>query len=312
MNASPAISVIMPAYKASATIEASVASVRAQTLRNWELIIVDDGSPDDTAAVAKSLAAKDSRIRVISRENSGPSIARNRAVDHAKADVLAFLDADDFWAPERCLGMLTELDERPNTGVLFSRTRFIDAKTLKLGTFTPHYARLSAAQIMAENVVCSTSNIVCRREVFKQSGGFTAGLNYAEDQDWLLRIALESDWDIRGVDAEWFFYRSAEDSQSADLEAMRAGWIQMVGSACIDYPEKAPRAVRKAYGPSHRQLARRALRMSRPNAALRYLTSALRHDPLLIIREPRRTILTLVGALVSFIPSTTLKELVAK
>lgn len=312
MNSTPAISIIMPAYKASETLASSVASVHAQSLQNWELIIVDDGSPDDTADIARALATKDMRIRVVCRENSGPSIARNRGVDLARADVLAFLDADDFWAPDRCLGMLTRFDENPAIGVLFSRTRFIDADTLKPGTLTPHYERLNASDIMAENVVCSTSNIVCRRMVFEQSGGFTPGLNYAEDQDWLLRVALDSRWQIAGVDAEWFFYRSAENSQSSDLEAMRAGWFQMVGAACIDYPESAPCAIQKALGPSHRQLARRALRMAKPGTALRFMFCALRHDPLLIFRQPRRTVLTLVGAFISFIPSQTLKELVAK
>lgn len=312
MNTAPAISIIMPAYKAVKTITASIASVQAQSLQNWELIIVEDGSPDDTARIAHSLACRDARIRVVSIENSGPSIARNRGVDLARADVLAFLDADDFWAPERCLGMLATLDDNPHVGVVFSRTRIVDARTLKPGTLTPHYPRLSASEIMAENVVCSTSNIVCRRETFIQSGGFTSNLNYAEDQDWLLRVALDGRWKIAGVDAEWFFYRSADNSQSANLEAMREGWYQMAGSACIHYPEKAPKAVRRACGPSHRQLARRALRMAQPTAAFRYLSFALRHDPLLILRQPRRTILTLVGTLISFIPSTTLKELVAK
>lgn len=312
MTHEPAISVIMPAYNASKTITASVESLKSQTLQNWELIIVDDGSSDDTAKIVLSLSKQDPRIRVVQGPNSGPSIARNHGIELARADLFAFLDADDFWAPERLLGMLSLFDRDPSLGVAYSRTRFIDAKTLKPGTLTPHIPQLNAADIMAENAVCSTSNIVCRKSVFMAIGGFTAGLNYAEDQDWLLRVALKGKWKIAGVNAEWFFYRSSEDSQSADLEAMRNGWFQMVSAACVEYPATAPAAARSAYGTSHRQLARRALRMGRPKTALRFLMSALRRDPGLMLRQPKRTGLTLAGTLLSFIPNTKLKELVAK
>ncbi len=312
MTCMPAISVIMPAYNASQTIAASIESLKSQTLQNWELIVVDDGSSDDTSQIALALAQQDPRICVVQRPNSGPSIARNRGVDLARADVLAFLDADDFWAPERLLGMLSKFDQEPSLGVAFSRTRFIDAKTLKPGTLTPHIPLLTSADIMAENAVCSTSNIVCRKSVFMATGGFTAGLDYAEDQDWLLRVALEGNCEIAGVDAEWFFYRSSDDSQSANLQAMRNGWFQMVAAACLEYPEVAPAAACRAYGVSHRQLARRALRMGRPKTALHLLMSALRRDPGLLFRQPKRTGFTLVGALLSFIPNTKIKELVAK
>lgn len=231
MSQYPAVSIIMPAYNAAATIVASVQSVQAQTLKNWELIIVDDGSSDDTAEVALSLAKDDNRICVIQRCNRGPSAARNAGADLARGYVLAFLDADDFWAADRLSGMLKAFRDLPNAGVLFSRTRFLDAETLQPGTLTRYHDRLTASDLMAENALCSTSNIICFRSVFIESGGFKAGLHHAEDQDWLLRIALEDRWEIRGIDEEWFFYRSAPDSQSADLEAMRAGWHRMVETA---------------------------------------------------------------------------------
>lgn len=312
MTQCPAVSVIMPAYNASATLAASVKSVQAQTLLNWELIIVDDGSTDDTAEIANALAEKDPRICVVQCPNRGPSVARNKGTDLARGCILAFLDADDFWAPQRLAGMLVAFRDRPEAGVLFSRTRFIDAKTLDLGTLTPHHARLQAADLMAENALCSTSNIVCRKQVFEATDGFTAGLNYAEDQDWLLRVALTGPWQIQGLDEEWFFYRSSPQSQSADLRAMRDGWLRMVGRACLDFPETAPEAARRAYGPIHKQLARRALRMGQPGTAWHYLSLALRHDPLLLARQPKRTGLTLVGILISLIPNKCLKELVAR
>ncbi len=312
MSQYPAVSVIMPAYNAASTIAASIQSVQAQSLKNWELIIVDDGSSDETAKVAQTLAEADTRICVIQRCNRGPSAARNAGADLARGCVLAFLDADDFWSADRLSGMLKTFRDEPEAGVLFSRTRFLDAQTLQPGTLTHHFDRLTAADLMAENALCSTSNIVCLKSVFAESGGFKPGLHHAEDQDWLLRIALEDRWEIRGVDEEWFFYRSALDSQSADLEAMRAGWHRMVEAASELFPDTAPRAARRAFGPIHRQLARRALRMGRTADAINYLFMGLRRDPLMILRQPKRTGLTLLGACLTLLPHPTFKELVAK
>lgn len=312
MTRYPDVSVIMPAYQAMDTIAESIRSVQSQTLQNWELIIVDDGSPDETAQIAIDAAGSDTRISVIQRCNRGPSLARNHGAGLARADTLAFLDADDLWAPQRLEGILRALAEKPHAGVVFSRTRFFDAHTLQQGTLTPYRSVLSAPDLFAENAVCSTSNIVCRKSLFEQTGGFNPDLSYAEDQDWLLRIALGTDWKIVGLDEEWFFYRSSNASQSADLEKMRQGWLRMVSAACKSFPETAPRAARLAYGPIHRQLARRALRMARPAEALRFLGLAFRYNPGLLLRQPKRTALTLIGALISFLPNRKLKELVAK
>ena len=312
MSERPAVSVIMPAYRAAETIAMSVQSVQAQSLSDWELVIVDDGSPDDTAQIAASLARTDERIRVVRQSNQGPSAARNHGVRHARSDVLSFLDADDFWAPERLAGMLETLVSHPSVGVLFSRTRFVDSDTLTPGTLTPFIRQLSARDIMAENAVCSTSNIVCRKRVFEQTGGFSEDLHYAEDQDWLLRVALAGQWQIRGVDAEWFFYRSSSTSQSADLEAMRRGWFRMIESAGKSFPEATHQALRHAIGPIHRQFARRALRLGRPETALRYLRIALSRDPALLLRQPRRTALTIAGAVVALIPHPKLREFIAR
>ena len=312
MNDFPEVSVIMPAYQASDTIISSIKSVQCQTLKNWELIIVDDGSTDGTAKIAEVSASCDPRIRLVRQANKGPSAARNMGVKIARANTLAFLDADDQWAKKRLEGTLETFASMPDVGVLFSRTRFVDSKTGKQGTLTPFIRSLAPSDLLAENAVCSTSNIVCRREVFEQTGGFAEGLDFAEDQDWLLRVAVIGKWQIRGINAEWFFYRSDDTSQSSDLESMRRSWHRMVASTHEQFPQLAPRLAKRAYGPLHRQLARRALRMGRCLTAAKYLLMALGKDPFLVLRQPRRTMLTLCGIAIAFLPHAAIKELVAK
>ena len=95
----PLISVIVPVYKVEAYLTACVESVLAQTYHNFELILVDDGSPDNCPRMCDEFAARDSRIRVIHKENGGLSSARNAGIDAAKGSYLAFLDSDDLWTP---------------------------------------------------------------------------------------------------------------------------------------------------------------------------------------------------------------------
>lgn len=312
MKPVPRISIVMPAFCAASTIEESIASVQAQTFKAWELIIIDDGSTDDTLCIAKRLASEDARLRIIRQANAGPSAARNRGIKLAQSEFIAFLDADDLWSPVRLDGMFNRIVPHTPTGVLFSRTRFIDSSGSTHGTLSPHFNSLTAADLLSENVLCSSSNIFCRKEIFEHVGYFSERLHFAEDQDWLVRVALDGRWTIDGIDQEWFFYRSSNDSQSADLEAMKDGWQCLIRTVKEAYPVRGAQAADLAFAPFHRQLARRALRMAQPKTAFYYLSLALKRDPCLLLRQPRRTGLTLAGAFLSSLPIPYFKELVAR
>ena len=107
----PLISVIIPVYKVEAYLTACVESVLAQTYQNFELILVDDGSPDNCPQMCDAFAARDSRIRVIHKENGGLSSARNAGIDAAKGKYLAFLDSDDLWSPLFLERLYTAIEE---------------------------------------------------------------------------------------------------------------------------------------------------------------------------------------------------------
>lgn len=107
----PRVSVIVPAYNASAYLEACVKSVQAQSFTDWELIIVDDGSKDATAELCDRFSAEDARIRVIHKANGGVSAARNDGMDAAQSELIAFLDADDLYEPDYLAAMLSAMDE---------------------------------------------------------------------------------------------------------------------------------------------------------------------------------------------------------
>lgn len=312
MTYSPNVSIIMPIYNAERSLNAAIESVRAQSFTSWELILVDDGSTDKSYHIAQAIAEADKRIRLYRQPNNGPSRARNAGIERSTSEIIAFLDADDRWRTDRLAQMLSALDAMPKAGVLFSRTQFFDAASGQLGTTSPHKDKLTPSILLAENPVCSTSNIICRRSVLEQIGSFRDGLDFAEDQDWLLRVALDGRHEIRGVDAVSFYYASGDHSQSSDLEAMHAGWLEMADDAALAHAETIGRLRAFAYARFLRYLARRALRMRRGDQAFSYILRALYEHPSLIFKQPKRTALTFLGALLSVTRIRHLQELAAQ
>lgn len=108
----PLVSVIMPAYNAGVFIEEAIRSVMAQTVADWELLVLDDGSSDDTRIIAQDLAREDSRIRLMPNErNMGVSRTRNRGLDLCRGEYVAFLDSDDIWYPQKLETQLAVMQE---------------------------------------------------------------------------------------------------------------------------------------------------------------------------------------------------------
>jgi teichuronic acid biosynthesis glycosyltransferase TuaG len=105
------VSIVMPAYKAEKTVAEAILSVQAQTYAHWQLLVVDDGSPDGTADVVAALAKSDQRIELLQQANAGPAVARQKALDHTRGRYIAFLDSDDLWLPRKLERQLAFMDE---------------------------------------------------------------------------------------------------------------------------------------------------------------------------------------------------------
>src|SRR3954454_10267286 len=118
------ISVVVAAYNAARTVGATLDSVLAQSFEDFELIVVDDGSTDDTADVVE--ARDDPRVTCVRTENAGVSVARNRALGRASGAYVAFLDADDMRQPTKLEQQHRALSERPDVGFCFATTQFVD------------------------------------------------------------------------------------------------------------------------------------------------------------------------------------------
>lgn len=291
----PHVTVVLPVYNAAATISETIASVLAQSFTAFELVIVNDGSTDDTLARLMPLAEVDGRIHLVSRQNGGVSSARNLGVELARGELIAFIDADDLWAADKLAAHVARhrRDERltasyARIGFLPQHATSLDAcRTLSSVGAGP----LRLIEVLSENPVCTMSNLMVRRDAFVAAGGFDTGLSHAEDQEFVARLVSRRSR-IEAIDAVLVGYRFSPDGLSMDFDRMMAGW-QLLARRHLEGPALA--ALEALY---LRYLARRTLRSGgSPLKALSYALAGLRTDARAFLADRRRGLGTLAGAL---------------
>ncbi|MFA6582786.1 MAG: glycosyltransferase [Elusimicrobiaceae bacterium] len=193
----PAVSVIIPAYRSSAFITKTLDTVKHQTYRSFELIIVDDGSPDDTAsACAAYMRANNLAGMVIRQPNKRIAGARNTAIAHAKGAYIALLDHDDFWLPKKLERVMAAFDKNPAAGLVTH-----DVNIVENGKVIKHYRcgaktkNITEHLLFKENIL-TPSSTVFRKEPAVKIGGFreTAEFNSVEDYDFWIRISRETEF----------------------------------------------------------------------------------------------------------------------
>lgn len=191
----PKVSVIMPAYNVERYVAEGVRSVVGQSFDDWELVVVDDGSTDRTGEIVGSFAAKDRRIVLITQANAGVSVARNRGMEKARGEWVAFLDADDLWQPtylERMLSRQADCD----ADVIFCDHRVLafDCDDYKVHTVkTPEGAAGAASESFLADVIRKRLWIFIGALMVKKSllGGaiaFTPGCVYGEDSEFINKV----------------------------------------------------------------------------------------------------------------------------
>lgn len=187
----PTCSVIMPAYNAEAFIKRSVASVQAQTMPAWELIVVDDGSTDGTASLVEAMA--DPRIQIVRQENAGPSAARNRGLAESAAEFVLFLDSDDCLTPDALARLTAPLQNDPALTVAYGEAVAVGADGQRGVEGGPLLAKRPSGKVLvalaAQNFVVSPGVLCARREVCVALGGFDTALHVSEDWVFWCRLA---------------------------------------------------------------------------------------------------------------------------
>ncbi len=299
----PRFSVVIPCYNAACTIAATLHSALDQTFFDFEIIIVDDGSTDETLSIAEWFAERSRRIRIVRQETEGPSIARNRGVfNYAEGELIAFLDADDIWPADRLNRLDKRFAEPDAPTIAYGRVAFFSESATRIETHsTVSDKPLTVADLIAENETCTMSNIVVTREAFVSSGGFDTHIVHGEDVEWLVRMAAGGAR-IEGIDTVLTCYRTSRNGLSSDLSAMRFSWETAMMTARRLNVALSKGDIDAAEAAHLRYLARRALRLeSARGTALRLALQALQRSPRAFFKQPRRGVLTLCAAILEAI-----------
>jgi glycosyltransferase involved in cell wall biosynthesis len=189
----PLVSVVIPVFNGERFLREAVRSVLDQQYAPLEIIIVDDGSTDGTATVARSLPAT---VRYLHQPNQGPAAARNRGIEQAQGGLIAFADADDLWPPAKLELQLPYLINDPGVEIVMGRVQLLSETGLTESAFSV-------------NLGCA----VIRKSVFDRVGLFDETMRYSEDVDWFMR-ARESGAAIMTIDAVTLFYRQHEQNMT--------------------------------------------------------------------------------------------------
>lgn len=198
----PSISVVIPTYNRAEKVRRAVESVLAQSFADLEVIVVDDGSSDDTALVLEQAFGR--RIRYFAQTNQGASVARNRGIEEATGEWIAFLDSDDLWEPEKIECQLDALRRvRTGCGACYTDVRFFnhsETRTMfELAESSYRHSgqvgvngealRLLVKPGGAGMVIC-LSSLMVRKDVIRKAGGFDPALLYSQDSEFMFRLAM--------------------------------------------------------------------------------------------------------------------------
>jgi glycosyltransferase involved in cell wall biosynthesis len=221
----PLVSVVIPSFNSERFLDEALASVSAQTYAPVETIVVDDGSSDGTAAVAR--AHPD--ITLIEQENSGPSAARNRGFAASRGEFVAFHDSDDVMTPNKLDVQIGHMLENPGVGCVLAEQELI----VEEGAELPFWVEGTKVEVvmpprppeLEDEPLVHPMTMLVRREAFERVGDFDESMRAAEDFDWMLRAA-EEEVEIARLSEVLLRRRVHPDSLTQNAAAARAGMFR--------------------------------------------------------------------------------------
>jgi glycosyltransferase involved in cell wall biosynthesis len=277
--AAPAVSVVVPAYNAAWCVGKAIDSVLAQDFRDVEIVVVDDGSTDDTASVVQGYG---DAARLVGQANGGLSSARNAGIRAARGELVAFLDADDWWLPGKLREQVALMRSRPDVGFSSTAARVEDpdGRLLNLwgcaqweGSFLVHLFGSNA------DVAGSGSAVIARRALFDEVGGFDETLRSLEDIDMWMRLAAVAGYACLEEPLAVILKRPG--SMSRNLEVMREAAVTvMVKNRHLLPPRLQGAYWRRCMAGIHGDYAKWRYRAGQRGAALAELAHLFRLAPL--------------------------------
>jgi glycosyltransferase involved in cell wall biosynthesis len=234
----PTVSVIIPTYNRAGLLLEALASVLLQTVQDFEVLIVDDGSTDGTPERIAPLLT-DARIRYLQQRNQGPAMARNHGIETAIGDTIAFLDSDDRWLPDKLEQQLQVLNERPEIGLVYTQVTWIDRHGAELDPQPAQAARRWPTyyeDLMFENVITgSDSAVLVRADALRRVAWYDPDLPTLEDQDLWLRLSMITEFAC--VDEPLVLLRTHGANIQHDPDNMARGRLHFLNKLKREAPQ---------------------------------------------------------------------------
>lgn len=241
------VSVVIPAYNAEHYLEETLKSVMQQDYRHLEIIVVDDGSKDQTSAIARKLAKEDNRIQYVYQENQGVSAARNHGYRLSNGNYLGFLDADDIWLPENITLKFALIDKNKDVGLVHSDAMLIDEKGNSLHEVKAGQSGNLLDRMLLWEGTCvhSPGSILVKREVIEKIGGFDTELSTGADQEFFMRVAAS--YKIDRLPQVTWHYRIHQQNMHSNITLMERDTLLVYRKSRENHFFKSNRFRRKCY-----------------------------------------------------------------
>ena len=270
----PAVSVIIPAYNAEAFLARAIRSVEGQTFRDFEILVIDDGSTDGTADVARSFSS----VRYVRGSHGGEAVARNRGLEESRSDLVAFVDADDEWLPDK-LAQQIAFTQKLGSSLSYTDSYLVrdDVPRVRYSTLArPRHGEILSPLIddWLDQAFIIPTDVMASRELLQSVGGFEAGLPTPGHVDYGLWLKLA----IRGTRFDYLdeplalYYRGHPSVSSEAVEMVERFQVALqYFSTTYDFPEEAQGRIARALARSNTTLAVELLKQRRFREAMPHL-----------------------------------------
>jgi glycosyltransferase involved in cell wall biosynthesis len=274
----PSVSVIIASYNYRHYLPTALDSVLSQTITDWELIVIDDGSTDNSSEVIRPYL-NDCRIRYHRTCNRGQPAAENMGIHLSTGKYIAFLDADDIWLPDKLELQLAIFDKDPDLGIVYSRRININPQGTILSAPDHQLFRgMVLEQMFRQNFVCFSSSMI-KKEVFNTVGDFNEEYRHGSDYDLWLRAAI--DYRFNYVDEPLVLYRKGHANLTSHSDIQLLSALKVMDSFLNLHPHMLPASlVRRSYAETYYHLAY-YLHLQSRIAALPWNLRAIAYAPLM-------------------------------
>lgn len=276
----PTVSVIIPAYNCADLLAQAVESVRAQTYRDFEVFVVDDGSTDETWARARQLAEAWPKMRAIRIEHAGLAAARNRAVAEMRGQWIALLDSDDLWRPEKLQRCMDFLADHPHLSIVYTPMAPVDMEGKPMEGHSKPCLAGRLTEELFQSIFVHDPAAVLHKRVIETCGGFDESLPVCVGHEFWLRVSVEFEFGL--IDEPLALRRWSETSLTRSNRSrgrrIKAGMLERFYLKHADAGLLSPRPARSRLSRVHYKAGKILLAEGRPAEARTYLAKALHYN----------------------------------